>query len=221
MNGLRDSVDIVLENVDYVVSDTHLGHENIIEYCREDSFEANPKGLKEMNRQIIENWNSTVSDGDNVLFLGDLIWLFDQTTENTDQIDRVYNELNGEITSLRGDHDHVKPSHVDEWDYMALVDHEGTEYLAAHFPGNTPNYLLGDGMPKEFRKEYGNTLRNSELPVLHGHHHNNHQEEYPFYNPERNTVNCSIELLEDYSPVSIDRIHDHVQRGQKVETLNS
>jgi calcineurin-like phosphoesterase family protein len=41
--------------------------------------------------------------------------------------------------------------------------------------------------------------------VLHGHHHNNHPDEYPFVACDDRRVNVSCELL-DYRPVSFDTI---------------
>ncbi|MBQ7704404.1 MAG: hypothetical protein IJT73_03110 [Selenomonadaceae bacterium] len=47
----------------YVIPDTHLGHENIKKYCnRPDNFE----------KLIETNWQSTVTDADTVIHLGDI-----------------------------------------------------------------------------------------------------------------------------------------------------
>ena len=220
MNDLENSVDKVLEDVDYVVSDTHLGHKNIIKYCRNSDFEFSDEGLQEMNETIKDNWNSTVSEGDTVLFLGDLAWLSEQTSENVKQIDEIYNSLNGDIVPLKGDHDAVRPTHVEDWDYSALVRHNGKEYLAAHFPGDTPPEYPGSGMPEEFRLAYEDIFQIHDGLTLHGHHHNNHIDRYPFYNPEPGSINCSAELL-DYRPVSMDKIDLYVEEGKEVQKIGS
>lgn len=49
----------------YLITDTHLGHENIKHLCdRPNNF----------NELIIENWKSTVKDNDTVFHLGDAAW---------------------------------------------------------------------------------------------------------------------------------------------------
>lgn len=47
-------------------SDLHFGHKNIIKYCTR-PFES----VEEMNKKLIENWNSVVTNDDTVFFLGD------------------------------------------------------------------------------------------------------------------------------------------------------
>lgn len=79
----------------YVISDLHLGHENIIRYC-ERPFDD----VEQMNQTIIENWNERVSDDDQVLFLGDLSHNSEGMTP-----DAWLQHLNGDILFVRGNHD--------------------------------------------------------------------------------------------------------------------
>jgi len=51
----------------YLISDLHLDHENIIEYCSR-PFED----VEEMNEVLVKNWNVTVDPDDEVIFGGDL-----------------------------------------------------------------------------------------------------------------------------------------------------
>ena len=51
----------------WVISDTHFGHANIIEYC-DRPFSS----VDEMNHVLVENWNKVVQDEDIVYHLGDV-----------------------------------------------------------------------------------------------------------------------------------------------------
>src|SRR3954469_18473977 len=50
----------------YWTSDLHLGHANIIRYCRRPFAD-----VEQMNEALIERWNETVSEADEVWVLGD------------------------------------------------------------------------------------------------------------------------------------------------------
>lgn len=54
----------------FFTSDHHFGHKLIID------FESRPfSGVEEMNRTMIENWNSVVGEGDTVFHLGDFSFM--------------------------------------------------------------------------------------------------------------------------------------------------
>lgn len=78
----------------FVTSDHHFFHKNIIEY------ESRPfKDVEEMNKVMIEKWNSVVSDDDTVIHLGDFaLTSFDNTKE-------VFDQLNGNKYLIMGNHD--------------------------------------------------------------------------------------------------------------------
>jgi calcineurin-like phosphoesterase family protein len=50
--------------------------------------------------------------------------------------------------------------------------------------------------------------------IIHGHHHNNHPNIFPFFDPEKKRVNVSVELVK-YQPVSLDYIHSLIQEGHE------
>lgn len=53
----------------WVTSDLHFGHKNIIKY------ENRPfKDIEEMDKAIIELWNKTVKKDDKIYILGDFSW---------------------------------------------------------------------------------------------------------------------------------------------------
>lgn len=110
----------------HFISDTHFGHNNIIQYC------GRPfGGVEEMDQALVEAWNKQVSPLDTVYHLGD--WAF----HNYERI----NELNGKIWSVPGNHDHERmkklPVHIqagmlEEVHYLKL-DKE-RRFVLCHYP---------------------------------------------------------------------------------------
>lgn len=77
----------------YFTSDAHHGHRNI---CRIDKRPW--ETLEEMERALIDRWNSQVKPTDTVYHIGDFFWTF-----NTAK--RVAPQLNGKIFCIKGNHD--------------------------------------------------------------------------------------------------------------------
>lgn len=50
----------------FLTSDTHFGHDKIIEYCKRPFATS-----EEMNEAMITRWNAVVKSGDDVYHLGD------------------------------------------------------------------------------------------------------------------------------------------------------
>ena len=53
--------------MDYLISDLHLDHINIIDYCGR-PFDT----VEEMNDSLVKYWNDTVDSNDEVLYGGDI-----------------------------------------------------------------------------------------------------------------------------------------------------
>ena len=84
--------------MNYYISDTHFGHENIIKHdanngCRRFS------SIEEHDNLIIENWNRVVTPQDNIYILGDFSWLYARETEE------LIKKLNGAKFLIKGNHD--------------------------------------------------------------------------------------------------------------------
>ncbi|MDP3443476.1 MAG: hypothetical protein Q8T08_11520, partial [Ignavibacteria bacterium] len=55
--------------------------------------------------------------------------------------------------------------------------------------------------------------------IIHGHHHNNNTEWFPFFCPEKKRINVSVELVK-YQPVSLDFIVSLIKEGhEKITSL--
>lgn len=76
----------------FFVSDTHLGHKNIIKYCNRPFY-----SVEQMDEMLICNWNSVVRPNDIVYHLGDFSF--------GDPAKYLY-RLNGKIHLVKGNHDH-------------------------------------------------------------------------------------------------------------------
>ena len=178
--------------MDYVLSDTHFEHGNIIDYC-DRPFDS----VEEMNEAMVERWNRVVDDGDEVLFLGDFVMPPDLAS-----FLRWFDRLDGEVVFVAGDHDEVVPHKVDGLDLFEhfQFEHDGHRFYAVHDPEDAP--------------------KNFDGWVLHGHHHNNWPDQFPLVEPDERWVNCSVELL-GYEPLAMDDLVELVERGARGEWIDS
>jgi len=80
----------------YVISDLHLDHSNVIEYCARPFVSSN---VDEMNSVLVDNWNNIVGN-DEVYFLGDLSF-----GQGSRQADYWLGRLSGKKKFIRGGHD--------------------------------------------------------------------------------------------------------------------
>ena len=112
------------EKPPFVVSDLHLGHENIIRYCRRPFSSA-----AEMDEVLINNWNRVVGSADEALFLGDLRY-GPAAAPSTEYLGKMA----GSITLVRGNHDEDLPGQV------PFVEKKigGLDLLFIHDPGAAP-----------------------------------------------------------------------------------
>ena len=82
----------------YFVSDTHFGHDNIIKYS-----DRPVKNVTEMNRVLIDNWNSVVQKGDTVYHVGDFSF-----GSGSKDPDKYFYQLNGKKHLIKGNHDNKR-----------------------------------------------------------------------------------------------------------------
>jgi calcineurin-like phosphoesterase family protein len=114
----------------YFTSDTHFNHVSIIRLCGR-PFET----VEQMNETIVQNWNSTVTDSDEVYFLGDLMFKGTGAVAN-----EIIRKLNGTKYLIKGNHDNFtedkdfKKGYF-KWikDYYVL-NYEKTKFVLFHFP---------------------------------------------------------------------------------------
>ncbi|WP_276299894.1 metallophosphoesterase [Halorussus lipolyticus] len=176
--------------MDFVISDTHFDHGNIIDYC-DRPFDS----AEEMNEALVANWNAVVGDDDEVIFLGDLTMAND-FGEFASWLER----LNGTIQFVLGDHDEwVMPS-LDGVEIRETYqfEYEGVPFYCVHDPEDAPGNWRGW--------------------VLHGHHHNNWPDRFPFVYPDERRVNVSVELI-GYEPLGLPTLLDCLTRFTWLDSL--
>ena len=109
----------------YYISDLHFGHKNVLK------FDNRPFGsVEEMNQAILDNWNKTVTDKDEVYVLGDVFW-------KNDLADEILPKLKGQKHLVKGNHDRVnsimKSQYTSISDYKRIKD-EGLDIILSHYP---------------------------------------------------------------------------------------
>lgn len=174
----------------FVISDTHFDHRNIIDYC-DRPFDS----IEEMNDALVSNWNDVVGTNDEVIFLGDLTIKDDFAT-----FVNWVEKLNGTIEFVRGDHDEAVLTTLDTVSIHEQLrfEYRDIPFYCVHDPADAP------------RKWKGWTI--------HGHHHNNWPDQFPFVNPRRRLLNVSVELIE-YTPLSLPQLVEYIRQFERIQAL--
>ena len=78
----------------YFISDLHFGHANVIRYDNRPFV-----NIEHNDSVLIKNWNSRVTDEDEVYILGDFSWY------NATKTLEIFSKLKGKKFLIRGNHD--------------------------------------------------------------------------------------------------------------------
>lgn len=81
----------------FYVSDTHLGHERLVE-MQPRAFAS----IEEHDEHIVERWNTFVGDEDQVYHLGDFAF---SLSRNADRVREIFGRLKGRKHLVIGNHD--------------------------------------------------------------------------------------------------------------------
>ncbi len=171
-NGKRKITEIEIRSDPWIISDLHFDHENIIKYCNRPF-----KDREEINKTLLENWNSAISPGDDVLFLGDMA--FGRGSHSSSY---WLSKLNGNIYFIKGNHEEINIGKVFD---QVILNCSGERYFLTHDPALAP--------------------KDWDEWIIHGHHHNNNVNKFPLINRENKTINVSCELL-NYKPIRLSEI---------------
>ena len=126
----------------FIISDTHFGHYNIIDYCNRPFKKADgTPDVELMDKTLIKNWNSVVGKNDLVLHLGDVALC------SKERFKEIMSQLNGRKILIKGNHDSWSDEFYREsgFEYVSRYPIVWNEfYLLSHAPlqmSNTTCYF--------------------------------------------------------------------------------
>lgn len=117
----------------YFISDTHFGHKGSLNWPNGENREF--KDVKEMNKVIIDNWNSVVKEEDTVYHLGD----FSYKTSNS-TIKHIFDSLKGKIILIKGNHDgqtlkvNKNYKRFESVHDRLVLEYKGKTFILDHYP---------------------------------------------------------------------------------------
>ena len=120
----------------YITSDLHFNHDRFFLYV--------PRGFKsvdEMNKYIVNRWNDTITDEDDVYILGDLM------LNDNDTGMELLRSLNGKLHIIYGNHDtptrqalYNELENVVEACYATTFKYKNYNFYLSHYPTLCSNY---------------------------------------------------------------------------------
>jgi len=170
----------------FFTSDLHLGHEAVIRMQNRPFANAD-----EMNRVLIENYNSVVNTNDTVYLLGDICFRI-----GVEKANELIALLKGKKYLIRGNHDKKYDENLFEEvrDFMT-ISAEGLHISLMHYP-----------MLSWPRSQYGSIM-------LHGHVHAD--ESYNLSNRDAGIKRYDVGVdANGYMPVSIKQIEAFLNRQE-------
>jgi len=165
----------------FFIADPHFGHEPIIRFANRPF--ASPE---EMDRTIIENWNRTVSQDDEIFVLGDFA-----PGMNAEEVQRLIASLNGHKIFVLGNHDRNVP--------LVWWQNESGFQEVSRFPILLNEFFLLSHEP---------LYMNATMPYLNIYGHVHANDIYRDVSPHGFCV--SVERI-NYTPISLAEIRERVK----------
>ena len=169
---------------DFFIADTHFGDSNIIRY------ENRPfTTVKEMDRILIEKWNSTVTAKDTVYVLGDFSLYCDSHKDK-----ELISSLNGNKVLILGNHDTHRTAK--EWRELGFWE-------------CSPWPIVYNGF---FLLSHEPLYINSNMPYanIYGHVHGN----VSYKDASEQSVCISVERI-NYQPITLDEIMKKIESSKE------
>ncbi len=169
----------------FVISDLHLGHQNILNFMHEGHPLRDFRDIHHMHQVITERWCSVVTDADKVYVLGDVAM--------RKSVKLLLASLPGKKRLVKGNHDYFSDNWYHEAGFQCIY---GVRQINGVWLTHVPMHPQSMG---------GRAIGN-----IHGHLHAHQvmvEEANPLWNPQidRRYFNASVERI-DYTPKSIEAI---------------
>ncbi len=113
----------------YYTADPHFGHRNILAHCNR-PFSS----VEEMDKALIDNWNSRVRPDDTVYIVGDMFYRNERPAEE------YLAALKGHKVLVTGNHDHswlkdtAAEKYFDQISHMEIITDSGSHVTLCHYP---------------------------------------------------------------------------------------
>jgi len=176
----------------YFTADTHFCHNNIIWSCNRPF-----KNVLEMNREMINRWNSYVTDHDEIYILGDFLYKGTGIEAN-----KILSQLKGRKYLIKGNHEKYlddpkfNPKSFEWVKEYYVLNYEGIEFILFHYP------IL------QWHKSHRGSIH------LYGHVHNSGKRDMELGARleilGKKAINVGVDV-NDFYPVSIKKILDMVK----------
>lgn len=188
----------------WFTADTHFGHRAM---ARDGKGWRPFDTVLEHDEHLIAQWNKVVRPGDQVWHLGDVGLASEQ------YVFACLGRLHGTKHLIAGNHDPVWPGHRESYkhqrDWLSVFDSvqafarrrisKATYVLLSHFP------YAGDHRDEERYTEY--RLRDTGLPLLHGHVHGE-------WSVRGQQINVGVDV-HDWRPIALSEVRVLVARGRR------
>ena len=196
--------------MNFYISDLHLGHKNILRFDPRPWYDVD-----EMNKALIEKWNSVVNRGDTVYHLGDFLWKGDADTWKS-----TLNKLNGHKVFIKGNHDpkniptknpNLSPLIPDMKDYMEIKDGR-YKIILSHYPLLAYKHSYDPDTFMFYGHVHSNTKEAEMINQFTRELINNHQKEYDNRGQLIN-VGCMKSYM-DYTPRTAEYLIEKFYEGK-------
>jgi len=111
----------------WFTTDPHYGHWNIVKYCNR-PFSS----IEEMNKTLIDKWNSVIKPEDLVYVVGDITMSYSKK-----KMKEIFDQLNGEKILIKGNHDKKATIPIDSFveihDRLHITG-ENYDFILVHDP---------------------------------------------------------------------------------------
>lgn len=169
----------------FLISDSHFNHSNIIKYC-----DRPFKDVEEMNKGMIEKWNSVVSKDDIVYHLGDFAF------GKRSFIESIVQQLNGRIYLVLGNHDSHSIKGYMECGFEKVYDK----------PIIYNDYFILSHQPIEWLDQ------NGVFANIYGHIHNDPRYQWI----TARSFNVSAEVL-NFMPIEFDKVVEMMKQMEEMK----